>query len=84
MKIVHLITGLSLTVFLIWVNRYLVPEGVPVFGGLSWYGWVSIVLVILFAGDVCHSERCSADFTVLRCQSAGRIGPARRADPYAG
>lgn len=52
MKTFNLIICLALVTLLIWLNRTFVPDGVPAFGGLSWYGWVSIVLVIFFVGLV--------------------------------
>jgi thioredoxin reductase (NADPH) len=50
MKTFHLIICLTLTALLIWLNRTFVLDGAATFGGLSWYGWVSIALVIFFVG----------------------------------
>ncbi len=45
MKFFHIFVCLVLVSFLIWLNRVFVPADAVVYGGLSWIGWASIVLV---------------------------------------
>ncbi len=45
MKLFHLIICLALIGLLIWLNQSFVPAGAAVYGGLSWIGWASILLV---------------------------------------
>ncbi len=52
MKAFPIIICLALAVLLIWLNQTFVPAGAATLGGLSWYGWLSIALVIVFVGFV--------------------------------
>lgn len=52
MKPFNLIICISLALLLVWLNRTFVPADAVTFGGLSWYGWSSIALVVFFAGFV--------------------------------
>jgi len=45
MRFFHIFVCLVLVGFLIWLNRAFVPADGAVYGGLSWLGWASIVLV---------------------------------------
>ncbi len=45
MKAFHLFICLAVITLLIWMNQTFVPDGAPMFGGLSWFGWLSILLV---------------------------------------
>src|SRR5580765_2119914 len=45
MKPFHITICLGVIALLIWLNQTFVPFGAPVYGGLSWIGWASIVLV---------------------------------------
>ncbi|CAN5467722.1 hypothetical protein BH10ACI2_BH10ACI2_03090 [soil metagenome] len=45
MKPFHLILSLGVIGLLFWLNQILVPDGAASFGGLSWFGWLSIVFV---------------------------------------
>lgn len=52
MKAFNLIICIALGLLLVWLNRMFVPVDAVTFGGLSWYGWASVVLVIVFAAFV--------------------------------
>ncbi len=52
MKVFNLIICIALGLLLVWLNRVFVPVDAVTIGGLSWYGWLSIALVIAFAAFV--------------------------------
>ncbi len=45
MKALHLFVCLALIALLIWLNQTIVPDDAVAYGGLSWVGWASILLV---------------------------------------
>lgn len=45
MRIFHLITCLIVVGLLVWLNGYLTPENLPRYGGLTWIGWASLLIV---------------------------------------
>lgn len=83
MKTFNLIICLSLGLLLIWLNRAFVPADSVSVGGLSWYGWASIVLVIGFAGFVAVLNDSARAFGFFR--STGKTARAfpsiRKLDP---
>ena len=50
MKLFHLLACLVVIGLLIWLNQMVVPESVPRYGGLSWLGWASLLLVGVASG----------------------------------
>ncbi len=52
MKLLHIIICVAFVSLLIWTNRVLVPADAASFGGLSVFGWVSIVLSAFAIGFV--------------------------------
>ena len=50
MRIFQLVTCLVIIGLLIWLNQMVVPESLPRYGGLSWIGWVSLLLVGVVSG----------------------------------
>lgn len=52
MKFIHIIICLAFIGLLIWLNQTMVPDDVLAFGGLSWIGWASILMVAFFIGFV--------------------------------
>ncbi|CAN5324733.1 hypothetical protein BH10ACI3_BH10ACI3_02570 [soil metagenome] len=50
MKLFHLIICLAVIGLLIWLSYSIVPANSAMFGGLSWIGWTSILLVGLGIG----------------------------------
>ena len=83
MKTFHLIICLALVALLIWLNRTFVPDGVPAFGGLSWYGWVSIALVIFFVGLIAALHDSARTFGFFRADQQGgsELPPIRTLAP---
>ncbi len=50
MRIFHLISCLVVIGLLIWLNRFVAPENMPRYGGLTWVGWTSLLLVGVASG----------------------------------
>lgn len=50
MRIFHLIACLVIIGLLIWLNQMVVPDTYIRYGGLSWIGWVSLLLVGVVTG----------------------------------
>ena len=50
MRKFQLISCLVVIGLLIWLNQMVVPESLPRYGGLSWIGWVSLLLVGVVSG----------------------------------
>jgi thioredoxin reductase/NAD-dependent dihydropyrimidine dehydrogenase PreA subunit len=50
MRVFHLISCLVVIGLLIWLNRFLAPESMPRYGGLTWIGWASLLLVGVASG----------------------------------
>ncbi len=69
MRALQLISSLVVIGLLIWLNRYAVPQDMPRYGGLSWIGWASLLLVGVVAG-----------FFVIINDSARSLGFFRRRD----
>ncbi len=45
MRAFQIFICLAVMAMLIWLNQIFVPAGMPMFGGLTWLGWASILLV---------------------------------------
>ncbi len=50
MKIFHIIICLAMIGLLIWLNQAFVPADSAAYGGLSWIGWASIMVVVFLIG----------------------------------
>ena len=50
MKIFHLIACLVVIGLLVWLNAFLAPAGLARYGGLTWIGWTSLLLVGVASG----------------------------------
>lgn len=50
MRIFHLISCLIVIGLLIWLNWFVAPENIPRYGGLTWIGWASLLLVGVVSG----------------------------------
>ena len=71
MKLFHILVCLALTGALIWLNHMYGPSG-TLFGGLTWFGWTSILLVGVGIG-----------FLVIVNDSTRAFGFFRRRDEMA-
>lgn len=82
MKIVHLIISLALTVALVWLNREFVTDDMVTYGGLSWIGWVSIVLSIFAVGFVVIVNDSARAFGFFRAKDelGATLQPVRTLD----
>lgn len=72
MRILHLISCLVVIGLLIWLNRFFAPESMPRYGGLTWIGWASLLLVGVASG-----------LFVIMADSARSFGFFRRRDEKA-
>ena len=52
MKLAHLLVSLALVALLIWINQSASGTEAAVYGGLSWTGWTSILLVVFGVGFI--------------------------------
>lgn len=52
MKLAQLLVSLALIALLIWINQIADGAEAAVFGGLSWTGWTSILLVVFGVGFI--------------------------------
>ncbi len=50
MRIFHIISCLTVIGLLIWLNQMVLPENSPRYGGLTWVGWSSLLLVGVASG----------------------------------
>lgn len=66
MKFFHLFLCLALITLLIWLNRVFVPEDTAAFGGLSWIGWASILLIGVVIGFVAIFKDSARAFGFFR------------------
>jgi thioredoxin reductase len=72
MRLFHIIISLAIVAALVWMNIAFVPADSVSFGGLSWIGWVSIVMVGFVIG-----------FLVMVNDSARAFGFFRSRDKHA-
>lgn len=82
MKIVHLIICLALVAALVLLNRAFVSDDMVTYGGLSWVGWVSIVLAVFAVGFVVIVNDSARAFGFFRArdESAANLQPVRTLD----
>ncbi len=50
MKFFHILACLTVIGLLIWLNQMVVPDNILRFGGLTWIGWASLLLVGVASG----------------------------------
>lgn len=50
MRTLHIISCLTVIGLLIWLNQLVLPESAPRYGGLTWIGWSSLLLVGVASG----------------------------------
>ncbi|MEO7539586.1 MAG: NAD(P)-binding domain-containing protein [Pyrinomonadaceae bacterium] len=72
MKLFHIIISLGIAAALVWTNLALVPRDAVSFGGLSWIGWASILMIGFVIG-----------FLVIVNDSARAFGFFRDRDEHA-
>lgn len=83
MKAFNLIICITLALLLVWLNRMFVPADAVTLGGLSWYGWASIALVIAFAAFVAVLNDSARAFGFFSADGLATAKPSavRRLDP---
>ncbi|MBC7901702.1 MAG: 4Fe-4S binding protein, partial [Saprospiraceae bacterium] len=83
MKFAQLLVSLALIALLIWLNQAFGGDGAPAFGGLSWVGWVSILLVVAgVAGIVIINDSAQAfGFFGSRGQNIALLADVRMLQP---
>jgi len=77
MRFFHLIISLAVLGLVIWLNQAGVPVDSAVFGGLSWIGWASILLVGLLIGFLVLANDSARAFGLLRGRDRNDVPPAR-------
>lgn len=76
MRFFHIIICLAFAGLLITLNRVLVPEDAIVYGGLSWVGWLSILMFIFLIGFVVMFNDSARAFGFFRARDEQAEPPA--------
>lgn len=83
MKAFHLIICLALIALLIWMNGALIPPDAARYGGLSWFGWLSILFVGFGIGFLVIFKDSARAFGFFRARDEQAAPPThvRTLDP---
>lgn len=75
MRFFHLFICIVLIILLVWLNQMFVPADIAHYGGLSWIGWASIVLVGLGIGFLIIVNDSTRAFGFFKARDEKAVPP---------